>query len=89
MIARLVHYTGTVQGVGFRATAAYLARNHPVTGWVRNLTDGRVQLRVEGDTTAVDAFLGAVRDRFSYQIESEQIEEQVATGKYREFGIVR
>ena len=39
---------GRVQGVGFRYTAHNIARRHDVTGYVKNLTDGRVELVMEG-----------------------------------------
>jgi len=58
---RRLFYEGRVQGVGFRMTAARLARAHPVAGHVRNLDDGRVELLVEGDRPAVLAFLEAIR----------------------------
>ncbi len=86
---RLVHYSGNVQGVGFRATAVSIARNHPVTGWVRNLAGGQVELLVEGDKPEVLRFLQAVRDRMKGSIQREQIEEQPATGKFTEFRVVR
>ena len=89
MIGRLVHYSGRVQGVGFRATAVSLARRWPVTGWVRNLPDGRVQMLVEGSETDVAAFLQAVRDYWKGYFAEEQIEDQVATVRYKSFDIAR
>jgi acylphosphatase len=88
MKSKLVHYAGNVQGVGFRATASRTARDYPVTGWVRNLPDGRVQLLVEGPNEAVEAFLQEVRDRWKGDIRDEQIDDQEATGAYQRFGIV-
>jgi acylphosphatase len=88
MTAKLVHYSGNVQGVGFRATASMIARRHPVTGWVRNLPDGRVQLLVEGTDEAVTAFLQEIRDRWRGDIEDEQVDEQEPTGSFQRFGIV-
>jgi acylphosphatase len=88
MTGRMVHYSGRVQGVGFRATVASLARSRPVTGWVRNLADGRVQLLVEGNEKDVDAFLQAVRDHWKGYIEEEQVQEQPATKKYKGFETV-
>jgi len=87
--ARMVYYSGQVQGVGFRATAAEIARGYPVTGWVKNLLDGRVQLLVEGPEQAVEAFLKAVRSRWPKNIRKEQIEKPPATGKYKTFEVVQ
>src|SRR5262249_34665479 len=80
--ARMVDYSGTVQGVGFRATAAEIARGYPVTGWVKNLADGRVQLLAEGDEEAVDKFLDAIRERWRNNITKEQAEKQAASGTF-------
>ena len=86
-VARMVHYTGEVQGVGFRAAAETIARDYPVTGWVKNLADGRVQLLVEGPEDAVRKFLQAVHKRWEKNITKEEVEELKPTGKYRDFSI--
>jgi acylphosphatase len=50
--------TGKVQGVSFRAATASEARRLGVTGWIRNLPDGRVELEVQGPADLVAALLG-------------------------------
>jgi acylphosphatase len=85
--ARMVYYTGKVQGVGFRATAVEIARDFPVTGWVKNLADGRVQLLVEGPADAVEHFLDKVRTRWKKNIDKEQVEKPEVSGKYKTFDI--
>lgn len=57
-----IFFTGTVQGVGFRFTAEKLARRFPVTGYVRNLEDGRVEVTAEGEETFLVEFLTAIRE---------------------------
>ena len=59
MVAKQVFFEGTVQGVGFRLTTKRLAQAYEVVGWVRNLSDGRVELQVMGENDEVAAFLGA------------------------------
>ena len=49
--------TGRVQGVAYRASTVYEAREHGLTGWVRNLADGSVELEAQGDAAKVDALL--------------------------------
>ena len=87
--ACLVTYSGKVQGVGFRATAADLARDYPVSGWVKNLDDGRVRLLAEGPADAVDGFLKAIRVRWDGNIDKEVVETPAASGKYKSFEIVK
>lgn len=70
-MAKLVHYSGRVQGVGFRATAVSVARGHAVRGWVRNLSDGRVELFADGAPGAVEAFLAELRAEMSGHIDAE------------------
>jgi acylphosphatase len=86
--ARHVHYSGKVQGVGFRATAAEIARDYPVTGWVKNLDDGRVELLAEGTEEAVEKFLEAVRKRWKDNITKEDVKKETPGGKFKEFKIV-
>jgi acylphosphatase len=53
---REVWYSGHVQGVGFRAQVLGIARGYDITGFVQNLTDGRVYLHAEGTGNEVEAF---------------------------------
>ncbi|HEY5953482.1 MAG TPA: acylphosphatase [Terrimicrobiaceae bacterium] len=62
MKATRVLYEGYVQGVGFRWTTKRLAHGYDVTGWVRNLPDGRVELQVSGEDDELSAFLRAIRE---------------------------
>jgi len=55
-----VFYEGNVQGVGFRYTVRHIAKGFDITGSVRNLRDGRVELLVAGEEDEVRAFLEAI-----------------------------
>ena len=60
-----VRYCGRVQGVGFRATARFIARGYSITGWVRNEHDGTVLLEAQGASADVEGFLAALAERMS------------------------
>ncbi|MDQ2870199.1 MAG: acylphosphatase [Acidobacteriota bacterium] len=60
-IARRALVSGRVQGVGFRAFARRAAHDAGVKGWVRNLSDGRVETEVEGEDAAVARYLEKLR----------------------------
>jgi acylphosphatase len=62
MTARQVFYEGRVQGVGFSYTVRQVATGFDVTGWVRNLPDGRVELLAAGETDEVADFLKAIEE---------------------------
>lgn len=59
----IVHFSGRVQGVGFRYTTRQTAQEFEVTGYVQNLPDGRVRLEAEGKKPEIDAFVGAIEER--------------------------
>jgi acylphosphatase len=89
MKATLVRYSGMVQGVGFRATAVMIARDHPVVGFVKNLPDGRVELWAEGTPEAVEKFRKAIRDHWKDDISKEEAEDRKPTGNFKKFEIER
>ncbi len=60
MTAKQIFYDGHVQGVGFRYSVKQIAKGFSLTGWVRNLPDGRVELQIAGATVEIDAFLDAI-----------------------------
>ncbi len=78
-----------MQGVGFRATAAEIPRAYLVTGWVKNLPGGRVQLLAEGPAVEVDHFLDAIRARWGQNIERADTQEREALGRQPDFRVVR
>jgi len=53
--------TGLVQGVNFRAACQRMAWQHGVTGWVRNLDDGRVEAVFEGPPSDVEPLVDWAR----------------------------
>jgi acylphosphatase len=86
-IRREVRYRGHVQGVGFRYTAAHIARRFDVTGYVKNLEDGRVELAAEGSAGQVDAFLAAVATAMRGNIHGTEQDTLAPTGEFTQFGI--
>lgn len=84
---RTVLYTGQVQGVGFRFTACDAARPFDVSGFVRNLSDGRVELVAEGEPPELDAFLTAVSNAMGGLILDTEITDADARGEFEGFDI--
>ncbi len=84
---RLVHYSGNVQGVGFRYTALRVAGGHDVTGCVRNLPDGRVEIVVEGEKQQIEVFLEAIRNRMAHYIDDVRQQVCEPTGEFRGFNV--
>jgi len=57
-----VFYEGKVQGVGFRYCVRQIACGYEVTGWVRNLPDGRVELQACGEKGELESFMLSIRE---------------------------
>ena len=89
MTARQVFYEVRVQGVGFRYSTLRIATGFELTGWVRNLPDGRVELLVSGDSAEVADFLQAIRDsELASFIRNETIHEIPPPHGLRGFEII-
>ena len=83
-------YSGSVQGVGFRYTAKSVANGFDVTGTVRNLPNGKVELYAEGPREELEAFRQAIRESgLDHFIRDEDITWAEARGDFRGFEIVR
>lgn len=83
-----VLFSGRVQGVGFRYTVCRIAQRYAVTGFVRNLPNGDVELLAEGEETVLSDFL--------HEIRNSQLREYIlrdlttwhgASGRYDRFGV--
>jgi len=82
-----VYFSGRVQGVGFRYMTKQASNRFSVSGWVRNLPDGRVELLAEGEETELDLFLIEIQDRMKHCIKSTEISRGPASGLYSLFEI--
>jgi acylphosphatase len=63
IIHETVHFSGRVQGVGFRYSVLQVAKEYDVCGFVQNLTDGRVLVEVSGAGEDISDFVGAIEER--------------------------
>ncbi|HVF56252.1 MAG TPA: acylphosphatase [Pyrinomonadaceae bacterium] len=89
-VARRFQISGEVQGVGYRFFAQRVAARHQVTGYVRNLPDGSVEVHAEGSAEGVEGFkhdlsTGPEHGRVE-QVEELSVEP---TGHYPAFRIER
>ena len=85
-----VLYSGSVQGVGFRFTVRSVATGFDVTGTVRNLPSGGVELIAEGTREELEAFRRTIRDSgLDHFIRDEDITWTEARGDFRGFEIIR
>jgi acylphosphatase len=83
-----MYYAGRVQGVGFRYTVKNLAHGFEVTGTVRNLPDGRVELVAEGVRAELEDLLEAVRrSEMGRFIRQELVDWTDAKNEFRSFEI--
>lgn len=80
-------YSGGVQGVGFRITAVRTAESFGIKGWVKNLSDGRVESVCEGGREQVEQFIGKIASVFKRYITDAEIEWSDASGEFDSFEI--
>lgn len=85
-IARRYRYEGRVQGIGFRRITESVAPTFKVTGYVMNLSDGRVELHVEGRIDDIDNFVQEIDRKFESKI-TRVTQELVDLRKYHKFSV--
>ena len=80
--------SGRVQGVAYRAFASQAAGRLGLSGWVRNLEDGRVEVDVEGERRAVDAFVELLKAGPPMaRVDALRVEWETPTGRQADFQI--
>lgn len=82
-----VIFSGRVQGVGFRYTSDQVALRFEVTGWVKNLPNGTVQMIIEGATGELESYVNAVAAENHGRVTGRQTELKPATGEFLGFEI--
>lgn len=87
-IRKTVHFAGHVQGVGFRWTTKRIARGYDVSGYVKNLPDGRVELVVEGPADVVRQMLAELGETMRDNIREMRADTAEASGEFRAAGFV-
>jgi acylphosphatase len=83
-----VYFSGRVQGVGFRYTTKQISTHFEVYGWVKNLSDGRVELLAEGEKSELKSFLNEIKTRMKHYISDIKLNFEPASNKYNSFDIV-
>ncbi len=83
-----IYVSGKVQGVFFRAEAQRTAMNLKLTGWVRNMEDGRVEVLLEGEDTDVDKMIAWCKTGPpAAHVDHVEFIEEPHTGNLRGFNI--
>ncbi len=89
MTVRLhIYFSGRVQGVGFRYTCVQQSRHHAVTGWVKNLDNGSVEMIVEGESSELEAYVKSVSEATHGRVADVQTTKSVATGEFSCMSVV-
>lgn len=86
MIIHLIFY-GKVQGVGFRKFVKKKAEEFCVTGYVKNLQDGTVEVVAQGEEETLKRFLKEIKDGPEGAIVEKFLQENIEEGDYHEFKI--
>lgn len=85
--AKLVVFSGRVQGVGFRFTALNIANRYHLTGYVKNLSNGSVEMLAQGQAETIDSCIHDIEDSFSGYIRQTDVETVTLDPNRKEFKI--
>ena len=82
-----IFYSGMVQGVGFRYTVVRFTEGRPLTGWVRNLSDGRVEILVEGELPEIETLMKNIEGHLGRYIKDKKMSFLPAESRFKDFRI--
>jgi acylphosphatase len=86
-VARHIWFSGRVQGVGFRWTAQRIASRYELTGYVRNLDDGRVEMVAQGELEDIENCIRDIKETFGSYLRDTEIDSQSVLTNYKSFEI--
>ncbi len=87
MVAKHVIFIGQVQGVGFRYASQRTSSSHNLTGWVRNLPVGSVEMLAQGQAQDIDDCINDIQDSFAGYVRDTEINEIPPNPRYTRFSI--
>jgi acylphosphatase len=85
--AKHVIFQGQVQGVGFRYTAKQTARQYKITGFVRNLPDGTVEMFLQGSTQDIENCMQDIQESFTGYLRDTRTEPVSYDPRYTDFRV--
>ena len=80
-------FSGRVQGVGLRSEVKSIAKSYELTGLVRNLNDGRVEIWAEGEELEVKNFIAEIVDELDIYIKKMEKKSGIGPRKFNKFSI--
>ena len=83
--AKKIIFVGRVQGVGFRFTAQRMAKRYGLTGQVRNVPDGTVEMIAQGPAGDIDDCISEIRETFGSYVTDMKIIEIPPDPKFTDF----
>jgi acylphosphatase len=87
MVAKQIIFIGRVQGVGFRFTAHRIANRHQLTGFVRNLHDGSVEMLAQGNAQDIEDCISDIDQTFAGCIREAKATDLPPNPQYTDFKI--
>ena len=87
LTAKKIVFSGRVQGVGFRFTALNIASRYELKGYVRNISDGDVEMVAQGPAEAIDDCIRDLQDSFVGSISHIDSEPATPYPKFTDFRI--
>ncbi len=85
--AKHIIFIGRVQGVGFRFTAHRIANRQFLTGFVRNLPDGTVEMLAQGESEDIDACIAEIKETFGRYVTETKTTDLPPDPRHTDFRI--